>query len=267
MNCMQVQRLVHGYVDGELDLAHHLEVEQHADGCAHCKAVLDGLLSLRTALKSADLAYRAPASLRERLRAAPLVERRPSPRRRRYSWAMVSTAAAVLLTVLASGTVGWLLSRANLPTQPATQRLAQAVLDAHLRSLQGEHLFDVPSSNMHTVKPWFTGRVPFSPPVVDLADKGFTLAGGRLDYLDDRPVAALVYRRHKHVINLFLWPSAGSERGQHTVTERGYHMLHWNSGGMTAWAISDLNEAELEEFAQLFQAAQRATPNLPSPDH
>ena len=122
--------------------------------------------------------------------------------------------------------------------------LAQDVLSAHLRSLAGTHLLDVPSSDQHTVKPWFGGKLDFSPPVNDVS--GFPLLGGRIEYLDGHPAAALVYGRHNHVINLFIWP-AGSA-GQGMASRNGYHLVHWPDGGMVFWAVSDLNEAELGQF-------------------
>ena len=119
-----------------------------------------------------------------------------------------------------------------------------------------EHLYDVESTDQHTVKPWFQGKVDFSLPVKDFKDQEYPLEGGRLDYLDDRPVAALVYRRHKHVINLFVWPAADADSPPQTTTRRGYNLLHWTQGGLQFWAVSDLNAEELAEFGRL----QRETP-------
>jgi anti-sigma factor RsiW len=127
--------------------------------------------------------------------------------------------------------------------------LAAAVADAHVRSLQAEHLTDVPSSDHHTVKPWFAGRLDFGVPVPALDSLGFVLAGGRLDYVDDHPAAALVYHRGGHVINLFVWPSADSTAPPAATGRRGFHAVHGAAGGMVYWAISDLNEAELARFA------------------
>jgi anti-sigma factor RsiW len=132
--------------------------------------------------------------------------------------------------------------------------LAEWIAADHIRSLQVEHLMDVASSDRHTVKPWFKGKVDFSPQTPDLSAEGFELTGGRLDYLQDRPVAALVYARRKHTINLFTWPAASDiAKDARSIARRGFHLRHWQRGGMEFWAISDVNDDELDEFVRLYQ--------------
>ena len=131
------------------------------------------------------------------------------------------------------------------------------VVSSHVRSLQVNHLADVASSDQHTVKPWFSGKLNFSPPVVDLASQGFVLVGGRLDYRDGRPVAALVFRLNLHPINLYIWPSTGNEEAPRIGEQEGYHVLHWNMDGMEYWAVSDVADSDLKNFSELLRTALR----------
>jgi anti-sigma factor RsiW len=244
--------VVHAYVDGELDLIRSLEVEKHLEECSTCSNAVGSVQSLRSRFSSADLYHRAPSGLRERIQSlssAGFVRPRTQLHLRRWFAIAASIAFAVLAT--------WGAVRvALLPS--AQDLLAQEVVSSHVRSLLAEtHLMDVASTDRHTVKPWFSGKVDFAPPVEDFAQEGFPLAGGRLDYVDGRNVAALVYRRNKHVINLFIWP-ADTEQSQSpkALTRQGYHLIHWSKSGLTYWAISDLNEQELQEFANIFASLQ-----------
>jgi len=149
--------------------------------------------------------------------------------------------------------VAWNVVRFVMPA-PTTNVLTQEVLASHIRSLMPGHLVDVTSSNQHTVKPWFNGKLDFSPPVVDLAQQGYPLIGGRLDYVRNKAVAVLVYQHRGHVINLFVWPEGQNEgQGTTSITQQGYHILSWNRSGMSYWVVSDLEEAQLQEFVRLVQ--------------
>jgi len=249
MNCEEARSLTHAYSDGELDLLRTLELEKHLADCPACSQAYENIRSLITALKSGDFYYNAPTALKRRIRASIAAEK-PSPRRILFPWwqmpklgfSAAAIAAIALLVVVMSG------------RDSGEDRLAQEVTAAHVRSLMLAHLMDVASSDQHTVKPWFQGKLDFTPKVTDLADRGFPLVGGRLDYLHDRPVAALVYRRNQHVINLFVWPASANAADSEKVTVRqGYNLIRWTASGMTFWAVSDLNRVELSEFAHLLK--------------
>jgi anti-sigma factor RsiW len=274
VNCPENNTLIHAYLDGELDLLSTLELESHLRECAACAQAYKNHQTLRSAMSSGGLYFKPPNDLAQRIRlalqeadqagrhaSAPVrelpqrISLQQLPKRIgwRSSWAVAGLAAAamVALAVLRLGPV---------VSKPAPDDLlAQEVLASHVRSLMANHLTDVPSSDQHTVKPWFNGKLDFSPPVKDLSGEGFPLVGGRLDYLEDRPVAALVYQRRKHFINLFIWPS-GSNSGQKTMMRQGYNLFHWAQAGMTYWAVSDLNSSELQEFAKLIQSPTPPTP-------
>jgi anti-sigma factor RsiW len=246
MTCREVHNLLEAYSDGELDLVRHLEVEAHLTQCAACTEQVENLQSLRTALSSPNMYHRAPAALRIRL------QRTQAPIARPRTWLRTLAAAAAILLLIGAGTA---IGLRWLRPQPAVEeRLAELVVAGHVRSLQADHLTDVASTDQHTVKPWFRGRLDFSPEVPDLSPQGYALAGGRLDYLADRPVAALVYQRRSHAINLFNWPIGNNEvTAVQAYSRQGFHLRHWQRGGMTWWAISDLNDQELDEFVRLFQ--------------
>ncbi|HLY61216.1 MAG TPA: anti-sigma factor [Terriglobia bacterium] len=263
MSCEELQNLIHAYVDGELDLVRSVEIEQHLGGCETCSSTHQAQAALRKAFRSNPLRFSAPAGLRANIERQLRREVETSrslilfPSLTSWGWA---AAAAVIL--LAAG-LGGILGRQFRPASPDNNIVAQEVISSHVRSLMANHLADVPSSDQHTVKPWFNGKLDFSPPVTDLASAGFPLIGGRLDYIDNRPVAALVYQRAKHIINLFIWPSTEASSGQ-TMTQQGYHVIHWTDAGMTFWAVSDLNEKELKEFVDLVRIpGARSSPAAP----
>jgi anti-sigma factor RsiW len=238
------QELLDAYLDGELDLVRSLEVEHHLAGCSACAAEEAGLRTLQAAVRMAPLRHSPPQALEDRVLQS--LRRASGPRPRGLTM-LVASCAAVLLAVLASWLVvanGWL--------GPGAEPVSREVVEAHVRSLLADHLTDVVSSDRHTVKPWFMGKLDYAPPVPDLTPGGYKLIGGRLDYVEDRPVSCLVYELRQHVINLFVWPSAaGAEVDMTHLEKKGYNLFHWEHGGMTWWAVSDLNATELRSFACL----------------
>ena len=240
-----IRELLHAYADGELDLANTRETERHLQSCADCRGTEGAIRELRSALTSGAPAYRAPAHLRRNVRAA-LRREAKSTRQTLSPWLMFATGAA-----FAAVLVGAVLFQ----TMPGTRgNIVDQVVASHVRSLLAAHLVDVVSSDQHTVKPWFDGKIDFAPEVRDLSANGFPLAGGRLDYLDGKTVVALVYQRHKHPINLFITPASTNRDTSPTVTSRrGYNVFSWTRGGMNYWAVSDLNQDELRQFTELFE--------------
>jgi len=255
VDCRDVQHLLHPYCDGELDLVRHLQIEHHLAECAECAEREQGLRLLHTALTSAPLYHRAPDALRARLRD----ESRPAIAHGGRPWAprrLVATAAGIALLVAAA--LAAVMYRSGAA---AEDRLADRVVVGHVRALQVDHVTDVASSDRHTVKPWFLGKLDFSPQVVDLSASGYALTGGRLDYLTDRPVAALVYHRRRHVINVFTWPATGTdERPVGALQRQGFHIRSWQRAGMVYWAISDLNDQELDDFVRLLRESAPPAP-------
>ena len=250
MSCAEPRDLVHAYLDGELDLAKSLEIEEHLHQCATCSQAYEEGRRLRTALNGGGLYFDAPADLQKRIRTVTRGEATSSARPRSFGWrALAFGLPAALAAVIALSIVPFL-------ERPATTHLlVDEIVSGHVRSLMADHLTDVASSDKHTVKPWFDGKLDFSPAVVDLADHGFPLVGGRLDYLGNRSVAALVYARQKHLINLFVWPATReAELGEPKLSRHGFHLMHWSAAEMSYWAVSDLNPAELEEFAGLIRS-------------
>jgi len=243
MNCPEMRLLLHAYVDGELDLVCSLEVEQHLKTCAACAGEYQTLVSLRSALRSAPLSYEAPNALRKQFSKMDKESddaRRPS---RPWFWqwlAVGATAAALFL----------LMVRPNGLAKRG--QLADEMVAEHVRSMMADHLTDVLSSDQHTVKPWFDGKLDFAPDVKDFAPQGFPLIGGRLDYINGRDVAALIYRREKHLINVFVWPAGrGDESAPVTAERRGYHIVNRDVNGLHYSLVSDLNVKELGELADL----------------
>ena len=237
--------LVQADFDGELDAAQAAALAAHRADCKICQAATESLGRVRQALRDQSPYHRAPDALRARLTA------KTAPRRFRFTGAAGwrrpavsfvaggAIAAAVMLTIVPSGAPG-------LPDQ---------VLAGHLRALEPGHLEDVVSTDQHTVKPWFDGKLDFAPPVKNLAAQGFPLLGGRLDYLGGRRVAAMVYGRAKHVIDLYAWPEAGANTTPTAVERDGYTLIRWRQNGMALWAVSDVESDQLFDFCRRWRAA------------
>jgi len=260
MNCTEANDLKHAYVDGELDAMHCMELEEHLKSCPNCTLAKSNLENLRSAIRLDEQYFRAPTRLQRQIRSALRFDEEPAgPVASWLQQFWFKFAAVSLVTAL----LAWLVAL-QLNIRSSTDRLTDEIASAHYRSLMAEHLMDVASSDKHTVKPWFTGRVDFGVPVVDLTDHGYPLIGGRLDYIQDRSVAALVYKRNqKHVINLFIWPESNDKaETQRPASYRGFNLVQWCAAGMNFWAVSDLNRGELSEFAQLIK---EQTPAAPKP--
>ena len=243
MNCPEVGRLLDAYVDNELDLPASAELGEHVEACPACQQRLAELESIRRLVQSLPY-YTAP----KRLRAVVAAK---APR-----WRVTPRMLALAATIVMAVSIGAGLTIRAVRSQPeveATASVAEAVVASHVRALMGDHLLDVPSSDQHTVKPWFLGKLDFSPPVTELGPAGFPLVGGRLDYIAGRPVAAVIYGRRQHTINLFVWPTSDTRVAIDARSIRGFQVRHWTRSGMSFWAVSDLNDQELDEFVRVLQ--------------
>jgi anti-sigma factor RsiW len=255
VSCKLTQRFVPGYIDGELDLVRTIEMEIHLKSCAACAQKLENQQELHDALRRSSLAYAAPAVLRDRIQSSLRASNGVEVRGRKIKWPSLHIwqwAGAVAVLVLISLS-GWQWT-ARLRAPSDDQRITAEVFSSHVRSLEGNHLMDVVSTDQHTVKPWFDAKLDFSPPVEDLASDGFPLVGGRLDYLEGREVAALIYQRREHFINVFVWPnSTGSNSSQAIESRQGYYIMRWSRGGFQCWAVSDIGASDLAEFVGLLE--------------
>ena len=260
MEHSEIMELLPAYVDEELGIAETRTIQRHLETCADCRREYEEQTALSKRIRKETAYFNAPPDLAGRIGRA-LQQDKPSPAgvrgvprvpgflaRWNLSWLQVGTAMATLLVAVWSA--GLYLS---LPT--TDDRITEEAISNHVRSLQADHLTDVASTDQHTVKPWFNGKLNFAPTVIDLAPQGFVLEGGRLDYLDGHSVAALIYRRQKHPINLYIWPANGKDTGPKAESSRGYHVVRWTSDEMHYWAVSDVEEGELLKFSGILRLA------------
>jgi anti-sigma factor RsiW len=253
MNCQECYDYVDAYIDNELDVAATILVKQHLRDCSKCRQLLEARKALGALLDDPQVSFEAPDSLLAKVQSA-LPVARSDAKQRSWSrlvipWFSVPLALAATLAVM----IGLVfVNRGGVFDRSRDGALAQEVITSHVRSLLATHLLDVPSTDQHTVKPWFDGKLKFSPPVHDFAEHGFRLTGGRLDYFNGREVAALVYQRKLHVINLFIWPSdSGRNTAAESFAKNGYNVSHWERDGFEFWAVSDVNAEDLNAFASL----------------
>jgi anti-sigma factor RsiW len=251
MNCELAETTIHGYFDGELDAVRSAEFERHLEHCPQCQAALEGIESLRMQLQQSDLYEHASPELREKVRKRLAQETRKAGFTPRLSWKrwFLVPAFGTLATAAALITIMLFV----IPSH-RNATLTAELIDAHVRSLQPGHLFDVESTSQHTVKPWFDGKLDFIPPVGDYAAEGFPLVGGRLDVVDGHNVAALIYARRKHFINVFIWPDR--EKGpiaESSGSRQGYNWVAGKSGDMQIYLVSDAAPSDLRELKSLLQ--------------
>jgi anti-sigma factor RsiW len=245
MACERADTLVHGYFDNELDALRAAEFESHLEQCPECVAALNTLQSLRSTIKVAQPYEKMPASFRKKI-VADLNVKTPAamvPSRATTNWRWLALAAGFLLLLYG----GWRIASVNRGDSREIM-LASKIVDAHLRSLQPGHLADVISTDQHTVKPWFDGKVDFAPPVRDFTEQGFPLQGGRLDVVDNRSVAALVYGRRKHVVNVFVWPTSEKDAAPRNGSIQGYQWMDWRKQGMEFCVVSDAAASDLDQL-------------------
>jgi anti-sigma factor RsiW len=269
MNCEEAIALIDGYLDGELDAITNQEIERHLRDCSACAQAYESQREFIRSIAGGAPYYRAPADLRQSIQAAlrqeipqhPIdpVSKNPTPIPSSAKsqpkiiampqWSWLALAAALIAAAVVAVNV--------MPRQsfPGDQFLATELIAGHVRSLMANHLTDIASSDQHTVKPWLDTKLDFAPAVFDLTNEGFPLIGGRLDYIQNRPAAALVYQRRKHFINLFIWPvEATSNETSKPISRQGFQLLHWTDSDFSYWAVSDVSMSDLQLLQQQFEA-------------
>jgi anti-sigma factor RsiW len=253
MRCAEFRELLSGHIDGELMAAESENVRDHVAKCPECALELETLERTSTLLRQRLVRHSAPDVLKARIRSALAQPNAfdPPARPARSHWVRLAAAGIVVAAASSALTFG-ALSRAN-----GSPSIADEAVTSHVRSLMPGHITDVASTNQHNVKPWFNGRLDLSPVVPNLDSVGFPLVGGRLDYLAGRAVAAVVYARRQHMINVYSWPAGGPDmRPADRGTTKGYNLIEWRRDGIDAWVVSDLNRAELAGFVRVFMAAR-----------
>src|SRR5882762_9435616 len=248
MTSEEAHKLLHAYVDGELDAAKTLELEAHLAENPAARAACERLREMSAAIRDRAEYHPAPPSLAARLRASVPAAPEKAPRRAAWPGWLRPAAAFAAVALLTWGI-------AIVSLRPGEdERIAQEVLASHVRATLANRLSDIASSDQHTVKPWLSARLAYSPPVADVSAHGFELRGGRLDYVGGRTAAVLVYQRRQHLIDVFVWP-ATAEKALRTQTLDGFNVEGFARGGMNFWLVSDLNRNELGDFARLLAAA------------
>ena len=245
MTCIEARPLLDAYFDNELDLSGSLSVEHHVAECASCSAILKNLNLLRAELAPEvfDLTRKSTVGiLRTAIRKVVPASLKPSPSKWSTAALYVAAAAALLLAVIVP-----------TPSRDSGTSPTRQIVDSHLRSLMVDHLVDVPSSDQHTVKPWFQGKLDFAPEVADLTDKGFVLIGGRIDVINGHPVAAIVYKKRGHFVSLWTGRSQATDASPIFSTVEGYQVAHWIHSGADRWVTTDLNQAEVKTFVNLIR--------------
>ncbi len=253
MDCEQTKILIDAFIDNELDIPNSLEVERHIHACQSCSNVYKNYLVIQSALKNEEMYFSPPTELKEKIADSikSSEKKQVNTKTSMYLWqgaAAVFASTAIFLLIVT------LFRSSSSPEEQVTEQ----IVNNHMRSLMPNHLTDVQNSDQHTVKPWFNGKLDFSPPVADLSAQGFTLVGGRLDYINGQPVAAIVYQRKSHYINLFFWFSDNKDNvTKKASVSRGFNLIHWTNGNRNYWAVSDINLTELDEFITKIQETQQ----------
>ena len=256
----EANRLLHAYIDGELDPAKTLELEAHLAENPSERAACERLREMSAAIRDKADYHTAPAWLQARVRAAIPADPKTGPARAAW-WGWLKPAgsfAAVdwlrpAASFAAVAVVTWVVAL-GVMRPDEDERITQEVLASHVRATLANRFYDVASSDQHTVKPWLSARLAFSPPVPDLSASGFELVGGRLDYIGAQPVAVLVYKRRAHLIDVFVWP-VEARKTEQTLAHDGFNIERFARNGMSFWLVSDLNRDELDDFARLLAAA------------